>query len=127
MKRDSRASSHALGKASSLSGVLVALAALLGIELAMAGAANFHRHGRVSAAPGVRTLAVAPPILEARSLLILSAAALILLLITRAYRNRAFDVSADPVPALLSPRYERRNPQSRKASIAYHTGGLYGP
>jgi hypothetical protein len=114
-------------RASLWSGTVVALVALIGVDCAVIARTTADR-GHKSAIIAVRS--VAPAAMAARTttarLVLAGATSLLILLLL----NR--QVSCLPqkliVAPLRAPSTQTRPPRLlRKAGLAYHTGGLYGP
>ena len=113
-------------RASLWSGTVVALVALIGVDCAVVARTTADR-GHKSAIIAVRS--IAPAAMAARTtttkLVLVSTSLLVLLFLSR-------QVSCLPQKPTLAPALARsprpRPPrQPRKTTLAYHTGGLYGP
>src|SRR5262245_16193894 len=125
MRHHTRQSEHAI-RGRVLPGLAVGVAALLGMQVGVAGA---HVPTRADQNAAIIVIASAPAplsVLDTNSLLIWTAATLaVLLLLSRRSRTCAALLIAKPRGRRIHPRVTAF--RQTKAGISYRTGGLYGP
>lgn len=113
-----------LGRRAVWHGVLLGVAALLGVELA---ASSSWASTRATKPAVARVAAFVGPMLQPGSLVPVGAMALLLLMLARATRNSAFDSKVEPAVCRSGRTPSKQLRSTRKVSISHHTGGLYGP
>lgn len=111
-------------RAAALSGVVIAMAAVLGAQMAMFAPHRAHRSAEVAQRSLVTS---ANPIYDTSGIFVVAGASVIVL--TWLHRQSSRAVLAICPPSIL--RSAHPTPvlpfQPRKASISQHVGGLYGP